>query len=523
MNPPTGRRRFALGIRAWVLIASMLAVLPLLGFSSWIVFALEQNQHAGDDTALLQRTQALSLTVKRRLDRAAIALQALAVSPAALQQDFGSLYDQSRRVMETHPDAVAISLVRRDGEQMFSTFKAFGAALPRSPAVGYEESVFDQGAVVYSPLFVGSVSKRMVMVVSVPIRIDGRIDYALRMSLPTEALTAVLQDQMLPADWTAAVIDPHRTIAGRTGEAARLVGQPVSDSLRGAIEHQTPCPFVTLTHSGLELSSCTVRVPGSDWAVAVGVPTALFEHELRDSLLKVLAAGLASMLLGIGGALFIANLVRAQVKLLAAAAFPDPADADHDPRASPIREIATVGEGLRHARRRGDELASQLSDAKHDALTGLAGRRLFNELVERDLLGVSAGVERIALLFVDLDGFKAINDRLGHDAGDDLLRDVASAIRGVVRAHDIASRIGGDEFVVYLRGDVDELPATCADVASRLIERVGKLCDGLGCSIGVAVGPADRAGVADLLSAADRLMLQAKSEGKGRYLIESTA
>ena len=74
-----------------------------------------------------------------------------------------------------------------------------------------------------------------------------------------------------------------------------------------------------------------------------------------------------------------------------------------------------------------------------------------------------------------------------------------------------------------MRGEVDELPATCAYVASRLIERVGELCAGLGCSIGVAVGPAERAGVADLLSAADRLMLQAKSEGKGRFLIESMA
>ena len=270
-----------------------------------------------------------------------------------------------------------------------------------------------------------------------------------------------------------------------------------------------------LVASGVELSTCAARVPGSDWYVAIGVRSDEFDRELRAPLAKLLAGGFASVLLGLAGALLVANVVRQEVKRLASVARHGASPAG----GSPIREVAEATEGVLSARDREDELARRLAHARHDSLTGLPGRELFRELVARDVGAGDPQRDRVALLFIDLDGFKAVNDRLGHACGDRILRPVAETLRGVVRDSDVPGRVGGDEFVLYLRGAAHELTAIAESVAQRLVERIGALDQGLGCSVGIALGECRPEVVESLLGEADRLMMQAKAEGKGRYVL----
>ncbi|HET7685415.1 MAG TPA: EAL domain-containing protein [Candidatus Limnocylindria bacterium] len=162
--------------------------------------------------------------------------------------------------------------------------------------------------------------------------------------------------------------------------------------------------------------------------------------------------------------------------------------------------------------------AQLIHEAFHDPLTGLPNRVLFADRVGL-ALSRRASFDRVAVLFIDLDDFKTINDSLGHSAGDQLLAAVARRISETVRPEDTVSRFGGDEFAILL-DDAD--PGIAGRVAGRLLEAIGLPFDldgkqvHLEASIGVAFSadPADGAG--ELLRNADVAMYEAKARGKGR-------
>jgi diguanylate cyclase (GGDEF)-like protein len=171
-----------------------------------------------------------------------------------------------------------------------------------------------------------------------------------------------------------------------------------------------------------------------------------------------------------------------------------------------------AGPALRNAQRFVE--ASQLAEL--DSLTGLANRRVFHDLLQREVARSRRYGRRLALIVLDLDDFKRINDRVGHLAGDDVLAEVAARIRGCVRSTDIGCRVGGDEFAVILpestRGDADHLAARIERaVSSEPIAKAGTLK----ISAGVAeLSPDDTA--TDLFERADEDLYRAKAAGKER-------
>jgi diguanylate cyclase (GGDEF)-like protein/PAS domain S-box-containing protein len=157
--------------------------------------------------------------------------------------------------------------------------------------------------------------------------------------------------------------------------------------------------------------------------------------------------------------------------------------------------------------------------ALHDGLTGLPNRSLFLDRVAHALERVDRHPHRLAVLFVDLDHFKLVNDTLGHEAGDGLLRLVAERFAGAIRAGDTLARLGGDEFAVLCEELPSELAAT--RVAERLLASLEKpvLLKGdervLGASVGIAMG-SSRSTAGDLLRDADAALYHAKLAGRGR-------
>jgi diguanylate cyclase (GGDEF)-like protein len=156
--------------------------------------------------------------------------------------------------------------------------------------------------------------------------------------------------------------------------------------------------------------------------------------------------------------------------------------------------------------------------ATTDALTGLPNRKAFTEHVEALLAPGGSG--RVAVLFVDLDDFKEVNDTLGHEAGDELLQEVAARLRAGVREEGMVARLGGDEFAIVLDGADG---AAAAAVAERLLAASAHVAVagqrvGAGCSIGIATSrPASPVGPEELVRNADFAMYTAKGQGKGRY------
>jgi diguanylate cyclase (GGDEF)-like protein len=160
--------------------------------------------------------------------------------------------------------------------------------------------------------------------------------------------------------------------------------------------------------------------------------------------------------------------------------------------------------------------------ASHDPLTGLANRRLLREHMEQALAGVRED-EETAVLYLDLDHFKEVNDSLGHPAGDALLQQVADRLRRTVRASDKVARLGGDEFAIVQVCSQASIRA--ADLADRIIAAVSEPyeIDGhevtIGASIGIALCSGPLARPDQLFKDADNALYCAKSTGRGRHVI----
>jgi diguanylate cyclase (GGDEF)-like protein/PAS domain S-box-containing protein len=169
--------------------------------------------------------------------------------------------------------------------------------------------------------------------------------------------------------------------------------------------------------------------------------------------------------------------------------------------------------------RRKDEHIRHL--AFHDLLTGLPNRTLLLDRLAHAIEGALRQGEQLGLMFLDLDRFKQVNDTLGHDVGDELLKVIAARLRTELRESDTAARMGGDEFIVLIE-HVRE-PADLARVASKLIAslsqpvQIGAHTVDVGATIGIACYPQDGLDGNELMRRADAAMYAAKAQGRGRH------
>lgn len=159
--------------------------------------------------------------------------------------------------------------------------------------------------------------------------------------------------------------------------------------------------------------------------------------------------------------------------------------------------------------------------ALHDALTGLPNRTRFNHVLNSYV----ESRKSFALMFIDIDGFKPINDNFGHDVGDQVLITISQRLKGTISKDDIVSRLGGDEFVLILAEVISQ--SVVENVCKRILEKLGETMHisgrecRVGASIGAALFPANGLTGSGILSAADTAMYQAKKAGKNRLVMAS--
>ncbi|MGO4387573.1 putative bifunctional diguanylate cyclase/phosphodiesterase [Microvirga sp. 2YAF29] len=158
--------------------------------------------------------------------------------------------------------------------------------------------------------------------------------------------------------------------------------------------------------------------------------------------------------------------------------------------------------------------------AHHDALTDLANRVLFRQQLEHALVDAERQNKLVAVLCLDLDRFKDVNDSLGHETGDILLQAVAARLRSCIRNQDVVARLGGDEFAIL---QIVSEPQECATLSTRICEAIGMPYDlegqeiVIGTSIGIALASGDNPSPDHLLKQADLALYRAKAEGRGIY------
>ncbi|WP_088280538.1 GGDEF domain-containing protein [Ideonella sp. A 288] len=484
----------------WLTLISLLSLLPMLAFSVFVVQRMLASNEAGEIATLTRRTALAAEAIGRELDHARITARVIALSSVAVRGDFQGLHALASRVAASDPTIQVIALMQRDGQRVLSTAYPWGTPGTTQPLSANEARVIDEDVGVVSPIVPLGGDGGLVVGIAQPLQVEGGARYSLRIAILQPSLSAALASLRWPTDWTVAIIDQRMNIVARSRDEARRVGQAVTEDLQARIRGGHTEPFSAVNKDGMRTLAALARIPDSDWWVAAGLPEADLEARAREPLVWMSGIGLLLVTLGVVSASLLGRELTRQVRRAA--------------HGEALGDLAV--HELRHFEARTRHSAAALHDARHDALTGLPSRALFIE--QADALNQNARTRPhwgLAALFIDLDGFKQANDRLGHDAGDRILVDVADALRQHTRAEDCAARLGGDEFVVALAAPSDHLQRISEGVAARIVRDVAALGDGLGCSIGVATAPAG-VDLKALLERADRAMLSAKRDGKNR-------
>ncbi len=281
----------------------------------------------------------------------------------------------------------------------------------------------------------------------------------------------------------------------------------------------------TVNTAGVEEISAIASVPSTGWFVVARMPT----REALVTVSRVQAFIVQQRLPGTIIAMALLALLIAWIlrPLYRAARQAEAMTQGHLPLA-PLQVVREDEVG--HLTQAFNGLLAKLTShqselswlAYHDSLTGLPNRKLLADRLQQALARSRRNATHVALLYLDLDGFKAINDTLGHDAGDQALKEIARRLLAVVRQADTVARMGGDEFVV-LAPDLDEPAASGAvALAQKCIAAVavplqlGQAEHRLGVSIGIALSGGEGS-PEQLLAAADKAMYGAKLTGQGGY------
>jgi diguanylate cyclase (GGDEF)-like protein len=326
-----------------------------------------------------------------------------------------------------------------------------------------------------------------------------------RWSVHASTLEAPVRDALTA--WLAAHVDMTGPVGDRSGQAAaRAPSMPASLSLEG------------------ERYGLLAPVIGSG---PEGAVVALLQRSVREGLEPfvrlrnvLLGLALASIVLSIGGSFLIARTVSRPVNRLTEIAR-RVSDGDYSQRVEVPGhdEIGDLGRGFNHML---DGISQREAEilrlAFEDTLTGLPNRAMFIDRLQQVLRQARRSSDPVTVMLLDLDRFKLINDSLGHPAGDQVLRDVASRLRDVLRESDTVARLGGDEFALLLPGSPPEH-------VNRVVERVLRVLEApilldqqpvdVGASIGIATWPEDGDDADTLLRHADVAMYVAKRAGSG--------
>lgn len=283
---------------------------------------------------------------------------------------------------------------------------------------------------------------------------------------------------------------------------------------------------ITVNAEGVEEVSAMVSVPSTGWFIVASLPSnEAFATVDRTQHFLIKGAALAILVFAVLSSIGLYFVFR---QLFHAAAQADRMTRDELPLAPlPVIFNDEVGHLISEFNRLlvklNDKQAELKRIAHHDTLTGLPNRVHLSDRLSQVLALAQRKETHVGLLFMDLDSFKHINDTLGHEAGDEVLRQVAKRFSKVVREADTLARIGGDEFVVLLSDLGDNAEETVSTVAAKCIDvlRAPFFISDTVCIVGVSIGIAlgnGRSSLDTLLLAADRVMYQAKKTGRGRYV-----
>lgn len=464
---------------------------------------------------------ARSMTVdwEREIHGVTAGLNVLAASEELARGDLRGFHAKARQIAQLqNVDSYVLVDARR--MQILNTAHDYARpAVPASAPQGALDRVFSDRTLMQTDLFNTRATNRYLVAIGVPVIVNNEVRYSLQAGISPEAIGRLLRRQALGEGWVAALLDSQGIIAGRTREESRFIGHPAVPSLRRAIENRAENTLESTTKEGAPVFTAFTHTSDGKWAVAVGAPANFLLEELIASLAKVILAGIAFVGLGVALAVWMARAIERSIAALIEPAIELGRGGTFVAPPTHFVETAALGSALTETSRM---LARAQQLAYHDPLTGLCNRVLFGELASQTLAAAASARRQVAILAIDLDHFKDVNDTQGHAMGDAVLEFVAQRMKTTFRASDIIARFGGDEFFVLMD---DSNAETALSVANNLIRSLSRPYPGVeatvGASVGISIFPADGSDLASLLSEADAALYAAKDAGRGQALRRS--
>ena len=509
------------GIRSSLSVLALACILPIAAMLAFLIF--QYYDRAQDDVSetAISRARAMATSIDKEFASTEAALHALVTSPFLATDDIANFHAQALQAL---PQIGAVQILLFDGAQkmLFSTRRPFGEPLPAEPTPPALKVLFDSGAPGVSDLFFGRVVRHPVFVVTVPVKRDGSIAYFLNASFSPEKLTHLLTDQKLPGSWRAVITDSSGSVAARTHGDGRFLGKEAPAELLHRLAIAGEGAFDSRTLDGDPVLTAFSRAPSSKWSVVLGMPMGEVTAGPRQTLAGLVVATCAALAIGLWLAWFVGGRIARSIISLIGPAKALGSGGKVAIAPSYFKEASELGRALHDA---AEALQRAEHASHHDFLTGLPNRALFDILVGQQLALCQRNQAGLAILYIDLDGFKPVNDSHGHAAGDELLRAVSHRITQAIRDSDFAARLGGDEFAVALiHASLESAQAVAGKLINAISEphRVGHTLVQVSASIGIAAYPESGADCHSLLIRADRAMYAAKSLGKGRFSLSTT-
>ena len=338
-------RRHTLGIEARLVILVLATVLPLVGLASFAMLRTVDDERARIQRDVRERVENLLADVDRQITSIQAELRVLAVSPSLQTGDLATFDRQMREALKIQGTSIVLHDTK--AQQLISTNRPFGEPLPHATNSEMLDRVVETGKPQISDLIIGAVLRRPILTVGVPVFRDGAVAYVLAMGLGPEILSALLQEQNLSPDWTAAIFDRQGLTLARTRDLDRFIGQPAAPMLLKQMAGAVESWFPNVTKDGIPVYSTFRRSPISGWTVAIGLPREFVDAPLRRAQWLAFGGGAAVLAVSLALAWWMARAIRRPVEALTVAARALGSGEPLGPSHGGVRELDQVGDALR--------------------------------------------------------------------------------------------------------------------------------------------------------------------------------
>jgi two-component sensor histidine kinase len=299
--------KLSLPVRLALLVAG--TMMPLIIFAGAIIYRGYEKDRADASARVLETARSIRTVLDAELLRMTGSLQVLSLTNSLRTGDFGRFRRISTGFLEQYPAGAVLLIADRNGRQLYSSLTDDVESLPPRSNLELVRKVFETGKPAYSDLFIGSVLKKPIMTVEVPVIVDGKVLYDISFTPPIALFQSILDRQRPSPDWTISMFDATGINFARVPNPQDTIGKRASPTLFAEMFKAPEANFETVSLEGVPLFTAVARSSLSGWMVGAGIAKQSLVAPLWRALAITSAIGILVLLIGVGFALQMARAI----------------------------------------------------------------------------------------------------------------------------------------------------------------------------------------------------------------------